>query len=538
MLERHIQKQRNKRMFDDYVGSGLKPSASHTIYADAYLRYSTVMQNDGVSIEYQMKEIKEYAKRNGIVIKNWYIDKALSAGKTAGRKEFLRYMETVEEGTSEKMLIVWSTNRLFRNTLENLQTSEFLLENGIQFVSATQNIDLSTPTGKAMHAVTAVFDSMKIAETSEQVKAAQRYMISEKLHAGGRTPRGYKSIEIQFEGKPKKKIVPCEKTKDKIANSFKMIASGVTISDTHIWLNEQGITIARETLRDILENPIYIGTKIYNNKGKEPLIVPEYCEPIIDEETFNAVQKILKGNVEIATSQRKRKRSYPLTGKIVCAECGSAYVGHCAGQNRSTYYRCGGRRKYQRCTNKLINKEALEKEVFNNILENLLSEKAIKSITDSVVSKIKKAPASTLNKAELTKQAKVLQQEIAELVQMKLNKEIDNDMMLFMKKPKEDELQNIKNKIKEIEVFHTDVFDEETVRSATQKLFDRNRKYDECDASTLQSLFAQAVEKIEIGQTQVVIYLRLAFDHNKFKTELQSSYHSLNIQVDRNKIKR
>lgn len=537
MLERHIQKQRNKRMFDDYVGSGLKPSASHTIYADAYLRYSTVMQNDGVSIEYQMKEIKEYAKRNGIVIKNWYIDKALSAGKTAGRKEFLRYMETVEEGTSEKMLIVWSTNRLFRNTLENLQTSEFLLENGIQFVSATQNIDLTTPTGKAMHAVTAVFDSMKIAETSEQVKAAQRYMISEKLHAGGKPPLGYKSIEVIFEGKPKKKIVPCEKSKEAIATVFKMVAGGATINSAFFWINEQGFTIARDSVRELLKNKMYVGTKVYNNKGKEPLVVHDYCEPIIDEETFNAVQNILQGNSVASASQRKRKRIYALTGKIICAECGCAYVGHSMG-GKNTYYRCNGKHKMMKCSNKVVNRPLLERKVFDTIVEYLLSDKAITSITNKVLDKIKKSPASEIDKTELTKRAKILQKEIAELVQMKLNKDIDGETMLFLKKPKEDELHNIKNKLKEIEIFHSETFDEEAVRKTTQKLFDRSQNFEDCESEALQSLFEQAVEKIEVSSTQVVIYLRLAFDKNMFKTELQSSYHSLNIQVDRNKIKR
>ena len=57
-----------------------------------YARYSSDNQREE-SIEGQLRECKEFAEKNGIMILNTYIDRALSA-KTDNRPEFQKMINT------------------------------------------------------------------------------------------------------------------------------------------------------------------------------------------------------------------------------------------------------------------------------------------------------------------------------------------------------------------------------------------------------------------------------------------------------------
>ena len=87
------------------------------------------------------------------------------------------------------------------------------------------------------------------------------------------------------------------------------------------------------TIRRILDNRVYLGElvqfkrKKVNYKSKKRINVPEeeryICknthEPIIDEESFNTVQQILKKN----KSFKGTKHDYLFKGLLYCAECGA-----------------------------------------------------------------------------------------------------------------------------------------------------------------------------------------------------------------------
>jgi len=160
----------------------------------------------------------------------------------------------------------------------------------------------------------------------------------------------------------------------------------------------------RQTVYRILTNPAYIGkTYAFTRDYVEPkrrrnpdsrrkntgvvwkprdqwVEIPGATPRIIDEETFQAVQKILKRNREL--SSRNAKRPYLLSGYVFCARCGRRYQGYVkkwkdnGKPHEQRYYRCGASQTIvdpNPCGNRQLHAPSLEKTVWEQI-EALLSQ--------------------------------------------------------------------------------------------------------------------------------------------------------------------
>ena len=98
-----------------------------------YARYSSDSQREE-SIEGQIRECTEYAKRNGITILGTYIDRALSA-RSADRPEFQRMIKDAEKELFE-IVLVWKLDRFSRDRYDSAHYKHVLKKHGIKVVSA------------------------------------------------------------------------------------------------------------------------------------------------------------------------------------------------------------------------------------------------------------------------------------------------------------------------------------------------------------------------------------------------------------------
>lgn len=101
----------------------------------AYIRVSTIEQNE----ERQRRGLAKYG------IDRWYSEK-LSA-KDTNRPQLQQMIDFAREGDT---IYVHDFSRLARSTKDLLDLVETMNAKGINFVSAKENIDTSTPTGKLM----------------------------------------------------------------------------------------------------------------------------------------------------------------------------------------------------------------------------------------------------------------------------------------------------------------------------------------------------------------------------------------------------
>ena len=94
-----------------------------------YARYSSDNQREE-SIEGQLRECKEYAERNGIMILGTYIDRALSA-KTDNRPEFQHMIKDSAKGLFD-VVLVWKLDRFARNRYDSARYKNILKKNGVK----------------------------------------------------------------------------------------------------------------------------------------------------------------------------------------------------------------------------------------------------------------------------------------------------------------------------------------------------------------------------------------------------------------------
>ena len=186
-------------MINDYNKQGqelLYDMVTGVAYVDAYLRYSSQKQDDGVSIEMQTDEINAYCAKNNLVVRKWYIDTATSASKKAAetRDAFFELIQNIKSGDTAGTLLVYSTSRAFRNSYESHKYRKFLRERGIKLMSATQHIDEETSSGRLTTNILADIDQYKAEELSDYVSSAMRTMVKRGFWTGAPVPLGYTSF--------------------------------------------------------------------------------------------------------------------------------------------------------------------------------------------------------------------------------------------------------------------------------------------------------------------------------------------------------
>ena len=131
-----------------------------------YARYSSDRQTEQ-SIEGQLKECYEYARRNGYTIVGEYIDRAIS-GTTDHRPEFLRMIADGDKKLFQAVL-VYQLDRFARNRYDSATYKAKLKKNGIRVLSARENIS-DDASGVLMEAVLEGMAEYYSVELSQKIR--------------------------------------------------------------------------------------------------------------------------------------------------------------------------------------------------------------------------------------------------------------------------------------------------------------------------------------------------------------------------------
>ena len=148
-------------------------SKKTTIYA----RVSTQDQHP----EAQVKQLKRYANDRGLQVVNIYEEK-VSATKT-DRPQLQKLLDDVRKRKTDAVLI-WKLDRLARSTRELLNRLEEFRTLNVELISYTENIDTTTPAGKAMFSMVAVFAEFENDIRSERIRAGMENAKQKGKHLG------------------------------------------------------------------------------------------------------------------------------------------------------------------------------------------------------------------------------------------------------------------------------------------------------------------------------------------------------------------
>ncbi len=371
-----------------------------------YARYSSHSQTEQ-SIEGQLRDCYEYARRYDINVVGEYIDRATS-GMTDERPDFQRMIADAAKKQFERV-IVWKLDRFARNRYDSALYKHRLKQYGIRVISAMENVGEGDESIllEALLEASAEYYSLDL---KKKIKRGQRENIAKGKYCGGPIPYGYKLIDG--------KLRVDDKTAPTVRFLFEQYASGVPMKEIIDELTRRGVRGSRggaltyNTFSRVLTNTTYIGQ--YKYKGD---VVPDLAEPMIDADLFERTQAVVKANAH-APAANKAEVDYLLQGKAFCGKCGSHMVGESGrGKNGDTYYyyACANRKKRHTCKKKNEKKDFIEWYVVEQTVQYVLTPQHIENVAKAIVAQYdNEFSGSKMDECE--KQIRQLDRELNKLV--------------------------------------------------------------------------------------------------------------------------
>lgn len=145
-----------------------------------YARVSTRDQHP----ETQVRDLKRFAQDRGLKVVKIYQEKAsAAANRRAERPQLQKLLDDVRKRRTDAVL-VWKLDRLARSTRELLNRLEEFRGLGVELLSYTENIDTTTPAGKALFSMVAVFAEFENDIRSERIIAGMQTAKAKGKHLG------------------------------------------------------------------------------------------------------------------------------------------------------------------------------------------------------------------------------------------------------------------------------------------------------------------------------------------------------------------
>jgi DNA invertase Pin-like site-specific DNA recombinase len=134
--------------------------------------YARVSTKSGQDPEMQLAELREYIRNRCWKISGEYVDKGIS-GASDSRPELNRLMVASNRRRFD-VVVVWKFDRFARSVSHLLRALETFRALGIEFVSLSESVDTSTPTGKMVFTVLASVAELERSLIGERVRAGLR----------------------------------------------------------------------------------------------------------------------------------------------------------------------------------------------------------------------------------------------------------------------------------------------------------------------------------------------------------------------------
>lgn len=339
-----------------------------------YVRVSTAHQaEEGYSIPQQIERLQKYCEAMGWIVVKIYTDDGYSGG-SLDRPAMNQMIKDIKAGHAD-IVLVDKLDRLSRSQFDTLYMIQNVFDaNGVAFVSRNEAFDTSTPFGKAMVGILAVFAELERSRIKERMMDGQEGRAKEgKFRGGGYVPIGY-------DYDPSDGILKINEYEAmQVREVFDMFINRVPVFRIMTIMNEKGYRTKygewkEMTIRGMVSRRIYIGEIVH--KGN---VYKGQHEPIISLEVFEKAQKIVAERSK-EHENRKIGKVYksPLGGIIHCGHCGSRYHFRSGANNkdgtRRNYYICYSRSKGDKkyikdpnCKNKNYRDNVLDEIIFNEI---------------------------------------------------------------------------------------------------------------------------------------------------------------------------
>ena len=158
--------------------------------AVGYVRVSTEDQaKEGVSLDNQKSKIRAYCQLKDLELREVIEDAGISAKnlRRPGVQKVLRLARKKEIDA----IVVYKLDRIFRSTVDALETTKAFDKWGVSFHSIEETLDTRSAMGRFFFTLTAALAEMERRLIGERTKAALAHKKSKNEKTGGDLPFGY-----------------------------------------------------------------------------------------------------------------------------------------------------------------------------------------------------------------------------------------------------------------------------------------------------------------------------------------------------------
>lgn len=304
--------------------------------AAAYIRVSTEDQTE-LSPDSQVKQIREYAKKNDYIVPDEYIfhDDGISGRTTAKRPGFNQMIGTAKlKPRPFDAILLWKFSRFARNREDSIVYKSMLRKLGIEVVSISENVG-DDKMSVLIEAMIEAMDEYYSINLAEEVKRGMLEKISRGQIVNA-PPIGYTIKDGEY--------VPDENA-PLVQRIFNMFIEGQGYKTIAVKLNDEGYrtlkgnTFENRNIEYIIRNPVYAGKLRWTPGGKgsqshyhseaEVMIVDGTHKPIIGPGIWEQAQQTVNEHKKHYTPFARGnpvKHDYMLRGLVRCSACGCTLV--------------------------------------------------------------------------------------------------------------------------------------------------------------------------------------------------------------------
>lgn len=483
-----------------------------------YVRKSTESEDRQVlSIESQMKELKEYAGKMG-----WRVIATYSESKSAkapGREIFNQLYQKVQQNEINELLC-WKLDRLARNPVDGGALIWAMEEKKLQSIHTPQRSFYNSGNDKFWLQLEFGMAKKYVDDLSDNVKRGLKTKIQNGWYPS-KAPLGY------LNDKETKTITPDPERFDIVRSLWDLMLTGIYTPPqilkianekyglrTKLYKSGGGNPVAYSYIYEIFNNPFYYGAfrireQLYQGKHK----------PMVTKEEFNQVQKLMASDF----STRPKAYEFAYTGLIKCGECGASITAEHKTNRRYgckyIYYHCTKRKG--RCSQKYIQEPELN-EQFLSFIDSLSINENILQLGIEVINRQRD---SIVDKNEailraLQKRITETEKDIAELLNIKLRRLISDQDFLKKKAGLEDTLTNLNNQKYAIE--HNPQAASDKSIEAFQLVRSLIDRFNNGQDSEKKAIIAQTGSNLTLTNKTMLIQAKEPFNHfQKFQVALK-----------------
>ena len=359
--------------------------------------------NESMSISTQKTMLKDYAKRNGFLNCQFYVDDGYS-GTNYDRPAFRQLIEDIQDG-EVSTLITKDLSRLGRNYLETGTYIEVFFPNhNVRYIAINDGVDSIDNAQMDITPFRNIINEMYAKDTSRKIKSALHARRMQGKYMATTAPFGYQKDE-----KDHNHLVIDEVTAPVVELIFSIAEEGVGLHTICNRLRKAKVIkpsfykkemferyTDEEKMYDwdtayvskILHDPVYAGnltvaerpTKTMRSKKRQYIpyaereVIYGTHEPIIEQSRWNTVQKILESRPPVIGESSSGYDNI-FRGIIKCADCGSAMLAKVEQKRKrnnvldKTFYCCTKYRKFGKegCSSHTIEARTVHEVVLADI---------------------------------------------------------------------------------------------------------------------------------------------------------------------------